>query len=172
MTPKYSERLYFLEKEQEALTLLQTYLHHRKAVLGMKADSTTMERISRFLELGGDPKLVPRLKKASSTIVSWLWGNKAAIYKEVYSVMRKNEKVLSSGYYHEDEGFSILVLQSLRILYNYHSTHDVPAEPLSYLITTLRYRKQDLLMFDVPYAESHDSYIFTDSSNRDIIGEF
>ena len=169
----------FTNKELQALRLLQTHLHHKPQALGLPADSTTRERINRLIDKEGEvygprltglqlTNLIGRLEDASRTITQWLWNNKAALYKEVYSVMNKNEKVLATGYYHEDEGFSILFLQSLRILYNYNPGYEVKTEPLSYLITTLRMRKRDLLNFEVPYSED---YLFTERDLDAIMAE-
>jgi hypothetical protein len=148
----------FTDHEEISLKLLQQFLHH--AELKVPAPSTTKARIAKLKESQEvSLELEKRLEKASTTIVNWLYKNKAALYKMVKSVLNKNDKMLSSGFYAVDELANILYLEGLRILYNYK--WDTEAQPLTYLISTLNRRKHTLLAQSIPYA-CH-SELFEDS---------
>jgi hypothetical protein len=152
----------FTAHEEIALKLLQEFLHH--AELKVPAPSTTKARIARLKELQEVTKdLEQQLEKASATIVGWLYKNKAALYSMVKSVLNKNDKMLSSGFYDVDELANILYLEGLRVLYNYE--WDTEAQPLTYLIGTLQRRKHTLLAGSIPYA-CH-SELFEDEDGDD-----
>jgi hypothetical protein len=152
----------FTDHEEISLKLLQQFLHH--AELKVPAPSTTKARIAKLKELQEVPvELEQRLERASTTIVGWLYKNKAALYKMVKSVLSKNDKMLSSGFYDVDELANILYLEGLRILYNYK--WDTEAQPLTYLIGTLNRRKHTLLAGEIPYSVC--SELFEDAESGD-----
>jgi hypothetical protein len=146
----------FTEHEEIALKLLQSLLHH--AELKVPAPSTTKHRIAKLKEIQQvSPELERQLEKASTTVVGWVWKNKAALYSMVKKVLNKNDKMLSSGFYEVDELANILFLESLRIMYNYQWGSE--AQPLTYLISTLNRRKHVLLAQEVPYASEFDAFV-------------
>ena len=147
------------DEQKRSLLLVQKYLHH--SFLRIPADSTTEERITAYNEQ--HPKLSPslerQLREAAAIVVGWVWQNKAALYQMVYRVAAKNKQLLNNGFYHEDELFNNLFLESIRILYNYDFDNPAGAKPLTYLLGTLGRRKYDLVALDTPYSDDVGLYI-------------
>ena len=149
----------FSESQKRSLLRLQGMLHHKR--LCIRAGSTTEERITQY-NLINSPKLTTEesalLRKSSQDVVGWIYQNSGALYKIVYSVAKKNAQLLRNNYYDADELFNILVLESMRILYNYDFNNAKQAQPLTYLIHTLNIRKHTLLALDVPTSDDMSLY--------------
>jgi len=142
-----NQRSVFTLEEAEALKLIQEYTHHRD--LKIKANSSFKTRLDTFAQTGYlSANLRQRLQRAAGLISKWLFDNALAMWNIIHRLVRKNHLLIKGGYYTKDDIFSVVFLESFRILYNYK--FDGKAEPLTYLICVLRLRARNLFGLEVP----------------------